>query len=99
MIRSPRIRWLTAAISLVLISSAPLTFAEGSAHTYKVQTKYQECAAGKYKNTKGNCVKRPAKAPTWPVGASAKCWDNTYSYSQSRRGTCSHHGGVATWRN
>ncbi|WP_246281870.1 DUF3761 domain-containing protein [Fodinicola acaciae] len=25
------------------------------------------------------------------------CRDGTYSYSQHRRGTCSHHHGVATW--
>jgi hypothetical protein len=30
-------------------------------------------------------------------GASAKCADGTLSYSASRRGTCSHHGGVAMW--
>lgn len=30
-------------------------------------------------------------------GASAQCEDGTYSYSQHRRGTCSHHGGVAVW--
>lgn len=28
---------------------------------------------------------------------SAVCRDGTYSYSRSRRGTCSHHGGVARW--
>lgn len=27
----------------------------------------------------------------------AKCRDGTYSYSQNRSGTCSHHGGVAIW--
>lgn len=32
-----------------------------------------------------------------PSGASAICRDGTYSFSQSRRGTCSHHGGVAKW--
>jgi len=32
-----------------------------------------------------------------PAGATAKCRDGTYSFSQSRRGTCSHHGGVAKW--
>jgi hypothetical protein len=32
-----------------------------------------------------------------PSGASARCRDGTYSYSQNRRGTCSHHGGVAEW--
>lgn len=56
------------------------------------------CASGYYKNSSGACVHRPAKAPSWPVGASAKCGDGSYSYSQHRRGTCSHHGGVALWR-
>jgi uncharacterized protein DUF3761 len=32
-----------------------------------------------------------------PSGASALCRDGTYSYSANRRGTCSHHGGVARW--
>jgi Protein of unknown function (DUF3761) len=32
-----------------------------------------------------------------PAGATAKCNDGTYSFSQHRRGTCSHHGGVAVW--
>lgn len=32
-----------------------------------------------------------------PPGASAICRDGTYSFSQSRSGTCSHHGGVARW--
>ncbi len=27
----------------------------------------------------------------------AICRDGTYSYSKNRRGTCSHHGGVAQW--
>lgn len=32
-----------------------------------------------------------------PIGASALCKDDTYSYSQNRTGTCSHHGGVKEW--
>ncbi|WP_248001056.1 DUF3761 domain-containing protein [Streptomyces sp. RPA4-5] len=32
-----------------------------------------------------------------PAGASAQCNDGTYSYSAHRRGTCSHHHGVAVW--
>jgi hypothetical protein len=32
-----------------------------------------------------------------PVGATAKCADGTYSFSQHRSGTCSHHGGVVQW--
>jgi uncharacterized protein YraI len=30
-------------------------------------------------------------------GATAVCRDGTLSYSHNRRGTCSHHGGVARW--
>ncbi len=32
-----------------------------------------------------------------PAGATAQCRDGSYSFSASRRGTCSHHGGVAQW--
>ena len=34
-----------------------------------------------------------------PPGATALCNDGTYSYSQHRSGTCSHHGGVKQWIN
>lgn len=55
------------------------------------------CPAGYYQNSKGKCVERPRRANRPPAGATAKCRDGTYSFSQSRRGTCSHHGGVAQW--
>jgi hypothetical protein len=32
-----------------------------------------------------------------PPGATARCRDGTYSYSQHHQGTCSYHGGVAVW--
>jgi hypothetical protein len=32
-----------------------------------------------------------------PTGATAQCRDGTLSYSAHRKGTCSHHGGVAVW--
>jgi hypothetical protein len=50
-----------------------------------------------YRNARGNCVHRPVHSSVVPAGASAKCRDGTYSFSQSRRGTCSWHGGVAVW--
>lgn len=53
--------------------------------------------AGTYTNSYGNEVPSPYYADTVPAGASAKCKDGTYSSSQNRRGTCSHHGGVAEW--
>jgi hypothetical protein len=50
-----------------------------------------------YTNSAGEKIHSPAYAPSIPSGASARCRDGTYSFSQSRRGTCSHHGGVAEW--
>jgi hypothetical protein len=52
-----------------------------------------------YTNTRGNEVQSPTYYNSAPAGASAKCRDGTYSFSQSRRGTCSHHGGVSQWLN
>lgn len=50
-----------------------------------------------YINSQGNEVQSPGYYDSAPAGASAQCGDGTYSFSQSRRGTCSHHGGVAAW--
>jgi hypothetical protein len=52
---------------------------------------------GTYTNSQGQKVKRPENCSSPPVGATAQCRDTTYSFSMSRRGTCSHHGGVAKW--
>jgi len=38
-----------------------------------------------------------ATADSPPPGATARCNDDAYSYSQHHSGTCSHHGGVAVW--
>lgn len=55
------------------------------------------CGNGTYVNSAGNTVCSPYASNSAPAGASAQCSDGTYSFSQSRSGTCSHHGGVATW--
>jgi hypothetical protein len=55
------------------------------------------CPNGTYVNTYGNEVCRPYESDGAPAGATAQCVDGTYSFSQTRRGTCSHHGGVARW--
>lgn len=34
---------------------------------------------------------------TFPPGAMALCEDHTYSFSKTREGACSHHGGVYLW--
>ncbi|MDO4967205.1 MAG: G5 domain-containing protein [Candidatus Saccharibacteria bacterium] len=60
-----------------------------------VKPAVNNCPNGTYKNSAGNTVCRPAQTNTG--GATAQCRDGSYSYSQNRRGTCSHHGGVARW--
>ncbi len=76
------------------ITTAPVTkiIVHG---TYVAQA--LNCPNGTYVNSVGNTVCSPYSAPRVPVGATAQCRDGTYSFSQSRSGTCSHHGGVAVW--
>jgi len=52
-----------------------------------------------YINVDGQWVPSPTRTADGqpPPGASAKCRDGTFSFSQHRQGTCSHHGGVAEW--
>ena len=55
--------------------------------------------SGSYTSTSGDTVHRPAHTVSGepPVGATAQCRDASYSFSESHRGTCSHHGGVERW--
>jgi uncharacterized protein YgiM (DUF1202 family) len=50
-----------------------------------------------YVNVDGVRVPSPVFSETRPDGATARCRDGSYSFSQHRRGTCSYHGGVAEW--
>ena len=51
-----------------------------------------------YINSDGNWVPSPSTNPDLGYGGpTAVCADGTYSYSQHASGTCSHHGGVASW--
>lgn len=64
------------------------------------QTQQQaECPNGTYENSAGNIVCKPYESSTQPAGATAECEDGTYSFSESRSGTCSYHGGVKRWLN
>ncbi|MEV0071547.1 DUF3761 domain-containing protein [Amycolatopsis sp. NPDC050768] len=58
------------------------------------KTNTAACSGDYYRNSSGVCVHRPSSNP---AGATAKCKDGSYSYSQHRSGTCSGHGGVLTW--
>lgn len=50
-----------------------------------------------YTNSFGEKVQSPTFYNSAPAGATAECNDGTYSFSHSRRGTCSRHGGVRRW--
>ncbi|MEP7197105.1 MAG: DUF3761 domain-containing protein [Saprospiraceae bacterium] len=50
-----------------------------------------------YTNSSGERVQSPTNYIFTPASATAICKDGTYSFSKSRQGTCSHHGGVKKW--
>lgn len=77
-------------------NAASATMTPGSVHTIVRPTGITTtaCGSGYYKNVSGVCVHSPSSSAT---GATARCRDSTYSYSQHASGTCSGHGGVAVW--
>jgi Protein of unknown function (DUF3761) len=91
--RSARILLATAVVGLAGVAVAPAPSASHPTASHVVRVA-PDCRRGYYKNVSGRCVKRPGSSP---IGATAKCRDGTYSYSQHAAGTCSHHGGVARW--
>ena len=50
-----------------------------------------------YTNVNGHHVHRPVDGASRPAGATARCGDGSWSFSENHRGTCSHHGGVSRW--
>jgi len=73
------------------------TYVAPATPTTTTDTNAPSCTNGTYINSAGNTVCSPETSSTVPAGATAKCNDGTYSFSQSRSGTCSHHGGVGSW--
>lgn len=90
-----------AALLLLAILSGPTLFAQTPAQGNNQPAEAQLIEHGSYTNKDGNTVHRPAhsKSGQAPRGASAKCRDGSYSFSQHHRGTCSRHGGVSEWLN
>jgi Protein of unknown function (DUF3761) len=78
--------------------AASSTVRRSTTHRYRIRTTARPSTHHKsYTNRHGQRVRSPMRAAPAPAGATAKCADGTYSFSQHRRGTCSHHGGVAEW--
>ena len=82
---------LTNGWSQVVYIVSSNLISEGK-HTYIPTTRVRY-----YTNSAGQRVQSPTYYPSPPRGATARCVDGTYSFSRNRRGTCSHHGGVAQW--
>ncbi len=81
-------------------STTPSTQYNNSAYTPATTTPAPNLSNNNYyTNTYGNSVHSPAYSDNGsvPSGASARCRDGTYSFSQHRSGTCSYHGGVSEW--
>jgi Protein of unknown function (DUF3761) len=82
---SRRVRYVVSTLLVAAAVAAPSAAAHGQGSA---------CSRGYYENVSHHCVRSPS---TDPAGATAKCRDGTYSYSEHASGTCSHHGGVARW--
>lgn len=78
------------SIALALITALTLASTAAVAHSHH--------SSSYYTNVSGHRVHRPEYSKHAPRGASARCGDGTYSFSEHYQGTCSHHGGVSSWR-
>jgi hypothetical protein len=82
-----------ATLILALLLAASSAFGQHR----RVARRSIHSSGGYYTNSIGHRVHRPVASRSAPAGASARCRDGSYSFSEHRRGTCSHHGGVAEW--
>ncbi len=90
-----RVWLMLGAVAALTLSGAPSDarrhYSYHHSHSYGGSSEY-------YTAVSGHRVHRPIDARSVPRGASAQCGDGSWSFSESRRGTCSHHGGVSHWR-
>ena len=87
-------------ITLVLLSFLSFhSYAQeiGTTHKHVIHHATHATTVHHYKNHSGHTVQSPTYYEKAPEGATAACEDGTYSFSESHRGTCSHHGGVKKW--
>lgn len=92
----------TQNVKGVSVSEAPSATPIPTKIIYPTVTRIQSSNLGNsnyYTNTDGNEVHSPTNTidNSIPAGATARCGDGTYSFSQNHRGTCSYHQGVAQW--
>ena len=90
---------LVAAIAFAANAGAPSLARHGhyAAHHHAHRTVRTADGSEYYTNVNGHTVHRPVFTSHAPGGATARCFDGSYSFSENHRGTCSHHGGVRQW--
>jgi hypothetical protein len=94
-------RKVLAVIVCASLAVSIATYADSPQAAKSPADESQLVEHGHYVNKSGQDVHSPAhsKNGAVPAGATAKCRDGTFSFSQHRSGTCSRHGGVAQWIN
>jgi hypothetical protein len=95
-------RWMPLLSLLVYLASFVSPAVAQDAPVVEAEVTGATCTAGSnnsYVNVDGNTIRSPVCATDGqvPAGASARCGDGTYSFSENRRGTCSGHNGVSQW--
>ena len=95
---------LLAMVGLVLVGSTIPDPAEARSHHHAHHSHHARTFGGSggygedyYTAASGHRVHRPVHSAGAPSGATARCGDTTWSFSENHRGTCSHHGGVSRW--
>lgn len=88
------IRRFVRIAALVLAISVIATQPADARRHHHYQADYSDSY---YTNSYGHRVHRPTHSYGRPAGASARCSDGTWSFSEHHSGTCSHHGGVSQW--
>ena len=90
-------RSLIILASFLVLSVGPPAEARVNHHQLSATTTH-DSSGDYYTNVRGYRVHRPVKSSSAPLGASAQCRDGSWSFSEHRSGTCSHHGGVGHWQ-
>ncbi|WP_197340692.1 DUF3761 domain-containing protein [Ralstonia solanacearum] len=90
---------LAVVLGIATATAALPSFAKSPRQHSSSPDEGQLVEHGHYVNKQGHDIHSPAhtKDGKAPNGATAKCRDRSYSFSESRRGTCSRHGCVADW--
>ncbi len=84
-------------ITLATLAFVTSIIATGADARHSYHHPVGTAADGYYTNVNGHSVHRPMASQSRPSGATARCRDSSWSFSENHRGTCSHHGGVANW--